>query len=388
MMKLVLALILVGSAAWSRDQASSRSKSAPRPFCPVGKDYLQSTLSALTYPDLTNQNDPNHRSNAIGAKLLQIGPLPKPLINPDCVDAALSKVSAGARKSPNEQFRSNRFIKCNSANQPIDNQDEPCDSAEYKLLMHSSFELTTKCLKGFVTRSKDVQVQNTWVEGYFKMLSTESGLHVNVASRIGAIGVGQLRAEYIADFRNRTLHRLRDYLLNEQSSPGCKILAEKLLKTERITKLYKATQFTDPKTNKTSTRYTINVCANIDINDDQPLLNLIISFANLKLYKESTVDAILSNPKYAAAFKNLSQSELLDLEIKLVSWAYNLGATRLKQHIEKILDTKYADKAISSVRDFIVDADIEGKRNYVFGLEDRYKKVLSGRRSCRTDLSN
>ncbi len=385
MLKVGLILILMTVNAWAQDQVKPRQSTAkPRSFCPVGKDYLQQDLNALSYPDFSN-TDPKHRSNSFSARLLQIGPLPQPLINPDCFSAALAAVTAGPRKQSDEQFRSNRFLRCNTNNEPIDHQDEPCFSAEYKSLMHSSFELTTKCLKEFVTGSKDPQVQNTWVEAYFKMMATESGLHVNVASRIGAIGIGQLRPKYIVDFKERTLPHLRRFL-RTQASAGCKRLANDLLTDEKVSRLYKVKKATDPETKNTTTDYALNVCSNISINEDQPLLNLIISFANLKLYKESIVDSIIEHSKYKDAFKDLAPAELLDLEIKLVTWSYNLGVNRLKDHIKQVLETKYANKTVTKVRDFIIDADIEGKRNYLFGIEDRYKRVLGRRKSCRTDI--
>ncbi len=385
MLKVGLILILMTVNVWAQDQAKPRQSTAKsRNFCPVGKDYLQQDLNALSYPDFSNK-DPKHQSNSFSARLLQIGPLPQPLINPDCVTAALEAVTAGPRKQSNEQFRSNRFIRCNTNNEPIDHQDEPCFSTEYKSLMHSSFELTTKCLKEFVTGSKDVNAQNTWVEGYFKMMATESGLHVNVASRVGAIGIGQLRTKYIVDFKERTLPHLRRFLKN-QGSAGCKRLGTELLTDEKVNRLYKMTKAIDPETQKTTTDYELNVCSNISISEDQPLLNLIISFANLKLYKESIVDSILEHSKYKDSFKDLTPAEMLELEIKLVTWSYNLGVNRLKDHIKLVLETKYANKTVTKIRDFIIDADIEGKRNYLFGIEDRYKRVLGKRKSCRTDI--
>ena len=387
MIKFFLITLFFAVSAWSQDQARNRyqSPATPRPYCPVGNDYLQADLNTLSYPYFNNLNQ-NKRTSSFNARLLQIGPLAEPLISPDCVTTALESVTAGKPKKINEQFRSNRFIRCDENNQPIDHQDEPCNSVEYKSLMHSSFELTTKCLKEFVTGSKDLQIQNSWVEGYFKMLTTESGLHVNVASRIGAIGIGQLRPKYIADFKQRTLPRLRKFLLRKQTSPGCKRLATELLTDSKVDKLFKTNRVTDPTTNKTVTTYELNVCSNININEDQPLLNLIISFANLKLYKESIVDSIIENSKYKEIFKDLSQADLLDLEIKMVTWSYNLGPTRLKNHVQEILATKYTNKTVNNVRDFIVETDIENKRNYIFGIEDRYKRILGKRKSCRTDV--
>ncbi len=385
MLKVGFILILMTVNVWAQDQAKPRQATAKsRNFCPVGKDYLQPDLNTLSYPDFSNK-DPKHQSNSFSARLLQIGPLPQPLINPDCVNAALEAVTAGPRKQSNEQFRSNRFLRCNTNGEPIDHQDEPCFSAEYKSLMHSSFELTTKCLKEFVTGSKDPQEQNTWVEGYFKMMATESGLHVNVASRIGAIGIGQLRPKYIVDFKERTLPHLRRFLKN-QASAGCKRLGTELLTDEKVNRLYRTTIATDAETKKTTTNYELNVCSNISISEDQPLLNLIISFANLKLYKESIIDSIIEHSKYKDSFKDLPPAELLDLKIKLVTWSYNLGVNRLKDHIKQVLETKYANKTVTKTRDFIIDADIVGKRNYLFGIEDRYKRVLGKRKSCRTDI--
>lgn len=339
----------------------------------------------MSYPDLT-QPDPFNKSRTLTATLLQIGPPSKPLINAKCVANALDLVTAGSAKKNQEAFRSNRFFRCNTFNEPLDHQDEPCRSVEYKSLIHTSFELTTQCLKEFVTGSRDVSLQNTWVEGYFKMLSKESGLHVNVASRIGAIGVGQLRAKYIIDFENRTLPRLRAFLNRPETTEVCKRIGKELLTNEKISRLYKMTTSTYSESKDNSSTSVVRICENIDINQDQPLLNLIISFSNLKLYKESILDGIFNDSRYNSAFKELTPTELIDLQIKMVSWSYNLGPTRLKNHIFNILDTKYSGKTITKIRDFIVDAEFEGKKNYLFAIEDRYKLVLSGQKSCRTDL--
>ncbi len=383
----VLALLIFFTTTWAQATSPnySQTNSKARLYCPKAKAYLQQDLNALTYPNLTLASATD-RSSSLNATLLQLGPLANPLIKPECVEAALASVTAGAKKKTKELFRSNRFIRCGPDQKPIDHQDEPCRSSEYKSLMHASFELTTKCLKEFVTGSQDENIQNTWVEGYFKMLSTESGLHVNVASKIGAIGVGQLRGKYIADFKLRTLSKLKKFLAQPGTSDECKRLSDQLLTTEKIEKLYRTIETTDPETDLVSVSQTVNTCANININEDQPLLNIIISFSNLKVYKDSIVDSIFTHSKYRDAFKDLSQADLLDLEIKMVSWSYNLGPARLKSHLMEVLGTKYSNKTITDVRQFIVDADLEGKRNYVFGIEDRYKKVLAGKSSCRTDI--
>lgn len=412
MLKVVLLFLLSVSLAWSNDQAKSRrSSNTPaekvnqKPYCPVGEDYFQRDLNALAYPN-PMEKDPKARSNSLNAKILQVGTPADTLIARDCFELALNSVTAGAPKKSKEKFRANRFFRCNSDNVPIDHQDEPCASEEYKNLVHSSFELTTTCLKEFVSGSQDVKAQNAWVESYFKMLSTESGLHINVVSRLredpglAAVGITQLRPRFTMDFLNRTLPDLRKFLMQSKTSPACKALTENLLTAERVKKLYGMVEvidsktkspLIDPKTKLPRKQLEMNVCSNIDINDGQPLLNLIIGFANLRLYRDNTFNEIMKNPTYSSAFKDLSEEEMLDMQIKITSWSYNLGSSAARERIQGILDHHYPNQTVPSVRHFFetVNKQVPGlpdRRNYIFALEDRYKLILKGRKSCRTDL--
>ena len=388
MLKLVVSLIMVASVSWSQDQAKgSGSKFIPEASssqtCPA--TGTQRILNEMAYPNLLKgKGDPK---NALLTRLLQVGPAPSPLIRHECIDSALSNVTAGGPLTKGRRFRTNRFFKCDGNQKPFDNQDEPCTSVEYKTLVHNSFELTTKCLKEFVTGSKNLNVQNTWVEGYFKMLSTESGMHVNVASQIGAIGIGQLLPEYIADFKQRTLPDLKAFLQRPETSAGCKRIGTELLTDEKINKLFHATTYRNPKTNRTTTSYKINTCANIDINDGQPLLNLVISFGHLRAFKDSVATGLFENPKYMSAFKGLSLEQITDLEIKMVSWSYNLGANALVNHMQRVLDTKFPNKMVKNVNDFVEASQTKGKHNYIAAVDERYQNVLKGLKSCRTDLS-
>ena len=389
MLKLVVILTLSASVSWSQDQArgngsgSSPYASREQTSCPALG--TQRILNEMAYPDLLKSKPDSN--NALLTRLLQVGPAPAPLIKHECVEAALSNVTAGAPLTKGRRFRTNRFFKCDSNQKAFDNQDEPCTSIEYKTLVHNSFELTTKCLKEFVTGSKNLNTQNTWVEGYFKMLSTESGMHVNVASQIGAIGIVKLLPEYIADFKQRTLPDLRAFLNRPETSAGCKRLGKEILTDEKINKLYRV-HTTRISRNRTSTNYQINTCANIDISDGQPLLNLVISFGHLKAFKDSVANGLFENPQYKAAFKYLTQDQINDLEIKMVSWSYNLGANGLVNQMQKVMDTKYANKTVTSVRDFVAASQMKGKHNYIQALDDRYENVLKGRKTCRTDIKN
>lgn len=409
-MKIALISIFSISLAWGSDQASSRrptptTNKSIKAYCPAGKDYFQRDLNALSYSNPL-ETDPEARSNSLNAKILQVGAPADTLIARECFEAAIDEVKAGGRKKADEKFRANRFFRCSSENVPVDHQDEHCASEEYKNLVHSSFELTTSCLKEFVSGSKDENVQNEWVEGYFKMLSTESGLHINVVSRLhinpglAAVGITQLRPGFTIDFLNRTLPDLRKFLARPETRPACKALTEKLLTTDRVKKLYGMVDvidsvtkkpIIDPKTDKPKQRLEMKVCSNIDINDGQPLLNLIIGFANLRLYRDSTYNTLMKNPTYSSAFKDFSPEEKLDMEIKITSWSYNLGSNAARNRIQGILDNHYPNKIVPSVRHFFKTADLQvpglpERRNYVLALDDRYKDVLKSRKSCRTDL--
>lgn len=385
MLNSVLAVFFVVSSGWTQDQAvssrTSMTSNAANPqifSCPVGQDYLQRDLNGLAFYSTLSTN---LGVTPLNARILRIAPLLRPFIHPTCVEGALRNVTAGEPLKKGEAFRTNRFIRCNSQGQPIDHQDEPCLSSEYKALMHASFELATTCLKEYVSGSKDKRIQDLWVEGYFKMIAKESGLHVNAVSRIGAMGIGQLLPEYIVDFQRITLPRLREFLNRPGASNGCKKLASEVLTDERIEKLYTELARTNNRTNRISKSFSINQCSNIDIQDGQPILNLLISFANLQLFKEKSIDEILADPRYRSAFRNLNEEQLQELEIKLVTWSYNLGAAGLKNRVIQTINRQYRGSYIRSVDGFIRDAG--GNNNYVFAIEDRYRLLKGTRQNCR-----
>jgi hypothetical protein len=384
MMKFVLLGLILISQSWAQDQVASTgarvSATLNGSSCPVQRNYFQQDLGNLAFFARNPKTD-----GPVNSRLLRIAPQIRPLIKPACVTAALENVSAGPPLRSDDDFRVNRFMRCHSQNKIIDHQDEPCLSEDYQTLIHASFELATSCLKEFVSGSKDPKIQNIWVEGYFKMLSKESGLHINAVSRIGAMGIGQLLPEYIADFHRRTLPRLREFLARPGGPAGCKRLGDEVLTEEKISALYRTLSQIDSRGRRVE-EFQINRCATIDITDSQPLLNLLISFSHLQVFKESTVDWLMRIPKYRDALNELNdKSELHDLEIKLVSWAYNLGAEGLRTRAVQALKKRERGAPIKSVRDLIQTMAGGSRRHYLEGLEERYQLVRQGKRSCRTD---
>jgi hypothetical protein len=392
MVNTTLTLLLISTIAWSNDQAMSQYPSQERRItqCSKNSSYLQDDLKFLSFRHVPGANtDPDHRSESLIARLLQVGTFKYPLINHDCTKNALATVTAGPPKTIKEKFRSNRFIKCvgREKNQPLDHQDAPCTSPEYEVLIQNSFELATRCIKEFVAESSDLNIQNTWVEGYFKMLSSESGLQLNVISQINAAGMGQITPIYIQDFKKSTFTDLKKYLESMNTSETCKRMGKEILTNDRIDKLLNRVTISRPGGKKV-TYEALNICSNMDINDGQPLLNLIISFSHLRSLKQRIENEITENNSYQNVFKGMSKEQLIDLEIKLVSWSYNLGPWGLIQHAQKVLDQFYSNRILSKPLDFFTQDKMRGKDNYIMFLEKRYQNILQKRTTCRTDIVN
>jgi hypothetical protein len=297
------------------------------------------------------------------------------LISRQCLDHAMDNVTAGSSLAKNRMsdgHRLNRFIRCGQNDRIFDDQDEPCQTDHYKNIVHNSFEVATACLKGFVSDSDNPQIQNAWVEAYFKMLATESGLHINTVSHAGAISIAQVQPVYIQDFRERALPDLRKYIQNK-SDKDCKILLS-FLSDKHI----------DALLNKNR----VNACTNIDVKNGQPYLNLIIGFANLKSYREDTIEQVLSDSTYQELFSKFSPKELLNLRIKMTQWSYNLGNGGLKDLLKRTLDGYIEGKhKVGSVEELVRNmSGGSDKRTFLSDLDSRYKIVLNGRRSCRTDV--
>lgn len=373
MLKLMLSLLLLmfTSSAWSQDQArGGGTASFPTAnFCPRGQDYLQNELLRVRTEDLknTNPNDLNREApnrpikpnNYLNILLLKLKPNVKTFIDPGCIQSAFNEVNEG-------------FFACNG-HTPYYDTPKPCLSREYKALIHYSFEFVTSCLREFVAESKNTEIQNRWIENYFKMLSLESGFHPNVISADRKdVGIGQLRAEYIKDFKDNTLAPLREFLSRNEASKSCKMLGSEILTNTKINNLLNRNN-------------SINICAQSNVKEGQPLLDIMIGFSHLRHYKNLINRELKNYPKYNNFRATLSSQERIDLEIKLTSWSYNLGANGLIFYVKQTLDNSAStySQAADKVMSFIRSSQIPANKNYVLSMEKRYKQVLNGRTSCR-----
>lgn len=283
------------------------TKSLAVSSCPAGRDYFESTLHNLTK---------NPENKSLESFLVKMEALRTPHIQAQCVEAALAHVSAP----------SSRFIRCNSKGQVLSKQLDPCASQQYVKMIHHSFEVVATCLKEFVAGSPDEKVQNQWVETYFKLLTKESGLHVNVVSNSGAVGTGQLTTQYITDFMKFTYDDAVDYL--KKSKPAyCRALADQFLNKERVSKIH-------------------DTCAKVAIEKGQPTLGLLIGFSHLKVFHER----VSSTLRQFQDSLDLTEDERIQLEIELTSLAYNMGNGGLNYPLKKALLDFSPQKPVRNVR--------------------------------------
>lgn len=381
----VIILTFNVTVAWAQDQASSPKAQVSSPsisvggsFCPKGKDYFERSLHAMALTNITNAKDP--ADIPLPIRMVTMKSLYTGVIHPKCVESAMEHVSAGPRIVDGKKVkRANNFFVCNANNRIAYQVDEPCTSSNYVKMVHHSFELATVCLKDFVSESKDPKIQNDWVETYFEMLTQESGLHVNVKSPSGPIGTGQLSEDYMEHFEKATLGPLREHLNNHKWGL-CRQIARDLLNDKKL----KTIGLGDTKASGDA-----RSCGLTRVEEGQPLLNIVISFSHLRVYKSEVRKALYQ--EHADLFKSLSAADRASLERRLTVLSYNMGSRGLSRALQPVL-SNYDDRevAVTNPNLFIKQVtakagQLKGKSpdrldemsSYLDEIDERYASVLA-----------
>lgn len=172
-----------------------------------------------------------------------------------------------------------------------------CTTGPYHRLMHNSFELAADCMKDFlnVPNYEDV------VEELMALLTIESNFQLNAVSPTGAGGVGQLtgRGGAIEDVNNKALRDLQRYFASH-SNEACRGLTSVVKKPMSYAR-----------------------CERMSLNSDNPIKNLIFSFAYRKIshgYLKHGLESKVLRSKFAT-------EELYNKFVQsAISHSHNTGA--------------------------------------------------------------
>jgi hypothetical protein len=303
----ILALILSQHFSFAQDQAQSSTSnqlsSQEEISCESSGYYILDELKRA------------NKSGTLSSSLIRRAPFATSKFNikRSCIKAAQQQVTAG-HKDKTGFVRANDFVSCAPDRSSMkSNLMTPCQTQETVTLTHNAFEIVTQCLSGFVSDSTDPSVQKKWIQTYFKLLSKESGFqnHVRSKSRPDpAIGIGQINRIYIEDFNKFAKEQVQDYLKNSPES-SCQTLERKV--------------FEKPLNGRNA------ACNYIGYDEDQILRNLVVSFSNIKIYRDRIKTFLRRNQSK----QNLSDTEVKKSEHFLLAWAYNGGSGNIEDWITK-----------------------------------------------------
>jgi len=260
-------------------------------------------VSKLAYPDQCTA-----KNNYLNVMLIQSPQIIKDLslaqptqsiVKPACTNAAM-----------NQKLLSNARYASKCYNAPS-NVGRPCVNPTYHQLMHNSFDLVAKCLKGFLEEDN----YEATIEEMLGKFSIESNFHINAVSHSGFAGIGQIGREAITDVNDKSkkgnLESLKSYL-NSHSEPSCQKLTQVLKKPLSEKPNFSAT------------------CERTSADNNSPLSNLLYSFSYRKIQR-SYLDNYLSNKTLLERFGIKSKEEADSspsfkyLISKLNTWSYNPG---------------------------------------------------------------
>jgi hypothetical protein len=247
--------------------------------CSDSNNYLENSLSlAIRDPDL--------------AAVLQ-SPV-RQIIRPACIQRSLYVF----------QNLKDGFKSCNQkSNSPNKSVEKACISKDYVAVTAKSFNAVADCLGDFASGSASSKIE-TSLE-IFSLMAHESGLHANAVSTTGAGGVGQLTQDAITEV-NQFLPSIISHL-NKKSDPVCSQSLSNILKT--------------PLSGKKS-----QSCERIELSKDNPLKNMLYSFAYQGINRISIESKIFDSK----TFENVISSQLPDSErerliTSITAWSHNTG---------------------------------------------------------------
>jgi hypothetical protein len=358
-MKLLMAfLTFLNLHAHAQDQArtstSSRVIQSSQVSCPESGQYILRELEESV------------KDKTLSSSLMRRAPFAfsRFHIRRSCIQAAQQQVTAG--HWDNKKFiRANDFVSCSKDRKLMKtNLMTPCQTPDIVALTHNAFELVTQCLAGFVSDSNDPLIQKSWIQTYFKLLTKESGLQNHVRSKSRphpAIGFGQINKYYIEDFERFARKSVQEYLLTSSDS-NC-VNLEKAVFAKPLTGPHAACNF-------------------IGYDEDQLLRNLVVSFANIKIYRDR-INASLNRNKVKL---ELPLHEQRQAEHFLLAWAYNGGSGNIHRWITNGLsaERKKVESSEQLYHAVYRKIDKPESKAYIGNINERMEQVKSAAReqSC------
>jgi hypothetical protein len=235
----------------------------------------------------------------------------------------------------------------------------PCISENYFSIVNNSFDLVSRCMKGFIGEGESKKAQLLNVRDTYGMILVESGFHINIASKTGAGGIGQFTPPAITAV-NKDIETVRTYLASKDNKQ-CAKLAEEFLQGETPMRAVSG-----------------NVCERISISNGNPVTNMIYTYAALKDAKDYFDDNVFNDEKLSKKFA-LSADDLATVKRALMIWSHNTGQAGLKTPLTKLLTTKYAKAKVTNADKFLSEL-----KKYAY---DYPNKGNSGSKARRQETS-
>lgn len=300
-----------------------RTKNPIYESCHTRNSYLEKELGNLKPQSLMGEL--RHQNPADGVEI----------IDGACSIEVMKSVFSG---------RSGVFRACAPGQKNITQRvQRACLSPNYAGLMKNTFDFVGTCLSEYLTQENDLDssirsssqknIRNQRLLTFFSLLGVESGFHINAMSFSGSTGVGQLTSGAISYLNGSPMDRVRAHLKNSPHK-ACQRMANEILNKQMA-----------PERSRS--------CERISIQDGNPLKNMVYSLAYVRANKEILNSAYFSG-RDKAKLNGLPASEKDRLLTALAMWAHNTGSGGLGAPLNALLNSKYRNKPITNVDEFLL----------------------------------
>ncbi|MBO9666491.1 MAG: hypothetical protein J7501_06715 [Bdellovibrio sp.] len=313
---------------------------------------------------LEKELEKKSKENTILGNLVRTSVGTKSIIKPVCIETAMLAQSAQSGKVVDYKTCDGKKAQKATA--------RPCISENYFSLVNNSFDLVSRCMKGFIGEGESKAAQLLNIRAAYGMILVESGFHINIASKTGAGGIGQFTPVAITAV-NKDIESVRTYLA-AKDNVQCTKLVDEFLQGDTPMKAING-----------------NVCERISISNGNPVTNMIYTYAALRDAKDYFDETVFQDEKLSKKFA-LSADDLAKVKRALMIWSHNTGQAGLKTPLTKLLTTKYAkakvtnaDKFLSELKTYAYDYPNKGNSGskarrqetsrYYAKIEDRMQKV-------------
>lgn len=251
------------------------------------------------------------------------------LISRQCVRAAMDRAFFSKEKK-------SLFKKCSNPSGSLQQASRPCVSQNYFDSINKGFDLVNQCMKDYILPGADNQIQKQMTYSIFKMVTFESGFHMNVKSSSGSTGLGQLTSGAIIDV-NARIPTIKKQL-EQSKSENCRLIATDLLKEKVPMKPNQSTS-----------------CERISPDKGNPLLNLLYTFSYFKLARDFVKNSVSSYKDQLSALNRNDKENFLS---DLASWAHNTGPSGMTKPLIALLNVyKMNGKKVTDTKKFLKELE-------------------------------